>query len=293
MAELDFPGGLPRAITPPDEPLNDVLHAAGYTAAVEWGKARFYRGMVELAGGLAHMGFLRSQALLNLFSDANARTGAAYTLGELFGVMKVGKSAARSAAVEHLYGLSDKRILMRGYVVPCPVCKLDNWISVSKINERVACSGCLAAFQMPLQVHFSYKLNQVYLEGLVQGALTVLLTAMHLYDGGAPFTWQACTVAEKGGGRTEIDLLCKRGDALVVVECKDNFNAGSDAAAFEEQVRRAKQVSREIGAEFAFATLQPAASIPAAVQSVIDAVGASVLDRDVLLHGGVKTLPYE
>jgi len=269
------------------EALDPVIAAAfdhaGIKARIDNGKAKYYRRMVTLAGDLAGMRFLRDPALLNVFNDAQARIGAAYRLNELFALMRVGKGTARIQAVETLTALVQRQILLRGYVIACPVCRRSRWLYPDAVSEQMRCPACAALNHLPLDATFVYKLNAIYRTGFTQGALSVLLTALYYAERAASFTWGACVIAEKHGLKTEIDLVCAVDGRLILIECKDKFiyQAEADFAALRDQLARGRMLAREIGAEFVFATAQPLDAVPPSIQAAMN--GEMVLTSDVLV----------
>jgi hypothetical protein len=239
--------------------MNSAIHtrlaAAGYTYLGQENKGRYCHGMVTLCTDLAAMRFLREEHLLRVFFNAKVRKGHAFTYSELKPM--TGTKSAESA--NHLYEqarwLAGRQILLRGYSLHCPICDLDVWYDLASVGEFTTCQGCRSAMQLPLEAAFSFRLNQLFIEGMKQGAATVLLTALRLYEASPDaFSWQAGVRAKKRGRETEIDLMALCGERLIVAECKDNFE---DDAALHDQLRRTSEVAQAIGAEdFIFASLR-------------------------------------
>ncbi len=265
-----------------DPSIAAVFDRAGIKARIDNGKVKYYRRMVTLAGDLAGMRFLRDAALLNVFNDAQARIGAAYRLNDLFALMRVGKGTARIKAAEMLTALVQRHILLRGYVIACPVCRRSRWLYPDAVSEHMRCPACAASNLLPLDAAFVYKLNAVYRTGFTQGALSVLLTALYYAERAVSFAWDACVIAEKSGLKTEIDLVCAVDGRLILIECKDKFvyQAEADFAALRDQLARGRMLADKIGAEFAFATTQPLDAVPLSIQAAMH--GETVLTGEAL-----------
>ncbi len=265
-----------------DPAIASAFERAGINARIDNGKAKYYRRMVMLAGDLAGMRFLRDPALLNVFNDAQARIGAVYRLNDLFALMRVGKGTARIKAAETLTALVQRQIMLRGYVIACPVCRRSRWLYPDAVSEQMRCPACAASNLLPLDATFVYKLNAVYRTGFTQGALSVLLTALYYAERASSLTWHACVIAEKGGLKTEIDLVCALDGRLILIECKDKFvyQAEADFAALRDQLARGRMLAREVGADFAFATAQPLAAVPSSIQAAMH--GETLLTAEAL-----------
>ncbi|MFN8531498.1 MAG: hypothetical protein U0670_23080 [Anaerolineae bacterium] len=268
-------------ILPP--PLLSALTERGASAAVDDGKARYYRLMIERAGGLDRMGFLRDPHLIALFTDAQVRTGAPLSLNHLLAKMRIGgKNGARSGVLRHLHRLVGSGILIRGYAHDCPTCGASNFIRPHRASERIACESCLSPFQLPLDARFAFKLNQIYAMGLAQGALSVLLALLYWQSEAPDFAWAASVLIEKAGIRGEVDLVCVMGAdsrRLIVCECKDRW---MDEAALHDQIERGCALADRLGAEFCFVTLQPLDAIPDGVRATLH--GRIMLDFAQLCH---------
>lgn len=238
-----------------DSAIRARLEAAGYTYLGQENKGRYCHGMVTLCTDLPAMRFLREEHLLRIFFNAKVRKGHAFTYSELKPMTGAKSAESASRLYAQLHWLAGRQILLRGYSLHCPVCDLDVWYDLASVGEFTTCQGCRSAIQLPLEAAFSFRLNQLFIEGMKQGAATVLLTALRLYESSpAAFVWQSGVRAKKRGQETEIDLVALCGERLVVAECKDNFE---DDTALHDQLRRTTDVARDIGAtEFIFASLR-------------------------------------
>lgn len=111
------------------------------------------------------------------------------------------------------------------------------------------------------------------MEGLKQGALTVLLTLAHIQ----PDAWWAGLIASRDGQKTDLDLVLHTAEGnLLVAECKDNFGRGS-LARLEDQIERGARIAAAVGAGYVLATLAPA------LLEAVQQFNVPVLLRDTLL----------
>jgi len=241
-----------------DSAIRARLEAAGYTYLGQENKGRYCHGMVTLCTDLPAMRFLREEYLLRVFFNAKVRKGYAFTYSELKPMTGTKSAEAVQRLHEQALWLAGRQILLRGYSLHCPVCDLDVWYDLTSVGEFTTCQGCGSAIQLPLEAAFAFRLNQLFIEGMKQGAATVLLTALRLYESSPEaFIWQAGVRVKRRGKETEIDLVAVCGERLVVAECKDNFE---DDEALAEQLQRTSEFARDIGAdEVIFASLRDVA----------------------------------
>jgi hypothetical protein len=208
--------------------------------------------MVRLMGDLLAFDFLRDEHILRLFSNAQLRKGKAFTVKELHTLARPGPYTERF--YEQLATLADKGVFFRGYTLTCPTCDLSTWYALPDLAERVICQGCRTTFQMPLEIPFAYRPNRLFCEGLKNGALTVLLTALYLCDGCDSWVWEVGLFVHKNGLSADIDLIVQCPDRITIVECKDNLKA-SDLSHVHQQLTVLRQIAADIHAECAFSTL--------------------------------------
>lgn len=259
-------------MTPLDSFIQERFAQAGYDLEVD-SKGRYYAGMWRLLGGEAHL--LRSEPILRLLSNAQLRRGRAFTYRELLGFAQPGRKAAVEAFNRRLMALEARQILLRGYNVQCATCDLVAWYEPGQIGSGV-CLGCRSPLALPLELAFAFRLNQLFMEGLKQGALTVLLTLAHIQ----PAAWWAGLIASRDGQKTDLDLVLHTAEGnLLVAECKDNFGRGG-LARLEDQIERGARVAATVGAAYVLATLAPAPS------EAIQQFNVPVLLRGTLLGTG-------
>ena len=234
------------------------LESAGFTYLGQENKGRYCHGMVTLCGNLDALRFLREEHLLRIFFNAKVRKGHAFTYSELKPMTGTKSAETANRLYEQARWLAGQQILLRGYSLHCPVCDLDVWYDLASVGEFTICQGCRSAMQLPLEAPFSFRLNQLFIEGMKQGAATVLLTALRLYetipDPFGSFIWQSGARIKKRGLEAELDLIAICGNRLIVAECKDNFD---DNATLHDQLQRTSEVAQVLGAdEFIFASLR-------------------------------------
>jgi hypothetical protein len=201
-----------------------ALKDAGYTVKRDEKKGAYYQGMVRLAGGqLEDILFMREPYFVRLFSEAKLRKGNSYTYSELKTMAAPKQDTERFTT--QLHDLADKQIFLRGYRLKCPVCDLDMWYAASEVDEHVICKGCRSVIQLPLEMNFTYRLNQLFSAGLNQGGATVLLTLSLLYQNSEHgMMWEVSYKARKNGRETDLDLIAMCDGMLVLAECKNDFD---------------------------------------------------------------------
>ncbi len=274
----------PESPSPAEQRITAAFEEAGYIVTPT-AKGRYYQGMANLMGGLEALALLRDEHMLNLLSNAQLRKGTAHTFKELRGVANPRQHFNRF--VEQLHLLTGRGVFFRGYRLQCPVCDLDAWYAMTDVGERVTCQGCRSVFQMPLEHPFAYRPNQLFTQGLKEGALTVLLTVLWLAGRCmGEMAWQSGLVLKRDGHSAEIDLVALCDGALMLAECKDNFDDGETII---DQLERNVAVARAVNARtFLFATLRESA--PDSVSDFLREAGNDSLDvrlvrRELLLMG--------
>lgn len=226
--------------------MHERLRAAGYQIVAH---DKSVVGMLRRLEGYEHV--LQNPALQRLFLNAQLRKGTAYTVAEMKAI-----ALPRDADFEHLIGtLARQQILQRGYVLNCETCGMA--LFYVSLHEEQACEGCGAAIQVPVQLDFAFRLNPLWMHGLKNGALTVLLTLVRL----SPSEWGAGYRVRGHGHEAELDLVLPER----LIECKDSLpNNIND---LRVQLERSRQVARQLGMQLELATLQ--AEIPTAVQDLL------------------------
>jgi hypothetical protein len=238
--------------------LSKRLQSAGYTVSPN-AKGRYIQGLIRLMGDLPAMDFLRDEYMVRLLSNAQLRKEKSFTYKQLHQIAQPETHTDRF--YNQMQTLTAKGMFLRGYSLQCPVCDLDTWYSMSDISEQVTCQGCRFAFQLPLTLPFSYRPNRLLAEALKSGAMTILLTALWLYEQDKSMQWQTESVVHQANLTTDIDIVAQIGDEIWLIECKDNFKTTDSALdTLIEQLRIGYKVAQDIGASrFLLATLYPKA----------------------------------
>lgn len=225
--------------------LAEWIAERGYQLAFSPKKGRYYQGMIRLLG--ADLSVFRDPAFLTLFSDSSLRKGKPYRFQEL----RV-RSGARGEGPIRAFGdrfrrLIAQEVFLRGLRLACPACDLETWYALDQVRESIVCAGCRAPFPLPLEVEFVFRLNQLFIAGLNEGASSVLLTLDRL----APQEALLSLSLSRYGRTDEIDLIAWRDGRVIVAECKDRWQGD-----ILPQLTRARAIADHLGADqFVFATL--------------------------------------
>ncbi len=249
----------PRLIHPFDAPppdnsrLFERFQAHGYALHPD-PKGRFIQGMVALMGGIDGFTLLYDDPIRRLFANAQVRKGTAHTFRELLGIVKPRDQHDRFAAQFH--DLVLRGVFFRGYRLACPACDLTTWYALADVQEKIVCRGCRSLFQMPLEQSFAYAPNELFTQGLREGAMTVLLTALWLIRQYPALAWQPGLIVRRGELSIDIDLAGMMDEQLLLVECKDNFK-DRDADGLMTHLQHMAILAHEIKAtRLIFATLR-------------------------------------
>ncbi len=262
--------------------LHTNLQSAGYRVTPN-AKGRYVNGLIRLMGDLSAMDFLRDDYMVRLLSNAQLRKGKAFTYKQLQQLANPQDAIDRFQ--EQMQTLTARGMFLRGYSLQCPVCDLATWYGLSEVGEHVTCQGCRFDFQMPLTLPFAYRPNRLLAEALKSGAMTILLTALWLYDQDNDLSWQTESVVHQGDLTTNIDILALMNGDLWLVECKDNFKT-SDRALDDllEQLRAGLKIADDIGAKQSlFATLY-AKTVPERLTEFLATNDITLLARTDLLR---------
>jgi hypothetical protein len=254
---------------PDDSLIVSAFEQAGYTVERD-AKGRYCDGMWKLMGSDPNVAcLLRDESIIDLFSNAQIRKGKAFTYREMLGITQPSSDERITHFYEQLMLLAEHDILLRGYNVKCPFCDLDTWYDPGSIAAGI-CLGCRSPLRLPLELPFAFRLNQLFMEGLKQGALTVLLAALMLIESThGDIIWRSGYAAHKPGLSSDIDLAAFTGSGLILAECKDNFpDTRPDIGAIVAQLESSLTVARDIGAaQFLFVTLRD--NVPEAITSFL------------------------
>jgi hypothetical protein len=230
-------------------------------------KGRYYQGMITLVGGLDSMFILKDEISSKLFEDENLLTGKAYVIDEMMKRFRLGKRIQELKEI--IWNLALNSVLLRGYYLRCANCDLTRWYGVNDGKERMACQGCLSEFQMATDMKQAYRLNELFIRGIEQGARTVLLTLMVLKAiVHNSLIWEAgFELNDSNETKVDIDLAAMCDGYLVVSECKDSLS--SNITELKSQLERDIQIAEMIGTDvFILSTFDSA--IPEDIINFID-----------------------
>ena len=234
-SRLIYPEPLPPA---PDAAILALLEKSGIPVKRDDSDA-LYRKMLLL---LDDVDMLYESYMLRLFSDAQIRTGRAFSLAELRSIAQPEADTARFYV--QLQNLMDGGVFLRGCMLKCRFCESAVWYGLHELSERLTCRECGAIFQLPLDLNFTFRLNALFAKGLKNGALTVLLMLRYLQKTENVSAWGA---GYQVGG-VDIDLAALRDGKLIIAECKDAIRA-RDIPKVKSQLERRIEIARKISAE--------------------------------------------
>ena len=225
----------------------------GYQVSLD-NKGRYVQGIARLLGGIPEIITLSDEAMVSLLSNAQLRKGTAFTYKQHQQLANPNEHILRFQ--EQMMTLAAKGVFLRGYRLQCATCDLDSWYPLANAGEFITCQGCRTDFQMPLELAFAYRPNQLLTQGLKNGALSILLTLRLLQNRDEIRHWQAGVLVHKDGKTTDIDLLVQTHEGYLLIECKDNIKMDeASLAKLQVQLEKGRTLAKAVGAEFIFATL--------------------------------------
>jgi hypothetical protein len=175
----------------------------------------------------------------------------------------------RQGLLDLLTRLSDAEVIRRGYYLNCPRCGAPDWHPLSRLHERLTCSGCSFEFILPVQqsagseIRWQYRLNTLVNRAMDQDVLPNLLAVHHLTkDRQASCLTTGLELQQNDNAVHEYDFLFVSNQALYAGECK----AGSRLEA--KDLAKAELAARLGFAAFYFCTVSR--FIPEAVQTIED-----------------------
>lgn len=149
-------------------------------------------------------------------------------------------------------------VLLKGFKVKCPNCASRFWYHLNEIQDKVICKGCLEVINFPIELPFSYKLNDLIrnnlwkrkyeagsqsnsgLKDIYDGNLAVILTLAFLSKGANSFEYSA-QVNIFGSTSYKIiidlDIVCQIDGKLIIGESKIN-----SAGFFENNFKSIKRL---------------------------------------------------
>lgn len=228
------------------------LEGKGYRSSTT-DKCRYVTGIARLLGGHAAAALLKDEAVQQLF-ERMCRSGP-HTIGRMTEILKPGDS--RDSVNELAQSLARNGVLLRGYTIRCPACDLTQWYALDAVSETMNCAGCLSAIQPPAEAPFSYKLNELVVRGIEQGAIPVLLSILTLSTlARRSFLHVPGIEVRRGDVATDVDLLASCDGELLLAECKDLRQGCSTESAREigSALEKLAQLAEHVGARVIFLT---------------------------------------
>jgi len=238
---------------PEDDVLfNRLLLSRGYTSRLT-DKSRYASSMIGLLGGLREARIFRDAGVRRLLQGMESGDG--FTIQQMNQALrqagKTTKYKPIDALKELVAGFTLKGILLRGYSLRCPACDLSHWYSFSEVAEKMTCAGCLTKLQPPLQAQFHYRLNELFVRGIEQGSIPILLTILMLSEvASESFLFVPGMEVERDGEIVDLDILAVCNGYLVISESKtlEEGLARETITELGEQLRRNLRVAGEVGA---------------------------------------------
>ena len=227
-----------------------LLERKGYRCSTT-DKCHYVTGIINLLGGYSKADTLQDDGVRELL-ESMCRSGA-LTPDGMRQVLKPGVSA--SDVGELVQALARDGVFLRGYRIQCPACDLTQWYPLRALSETMACAGCLSAIQPPPEAPFSYKLNELMVRGIEQGAIPVLLTIFALSRLALrSFLHIPGIKVQRQGTETDVDLVASCDGELVLVECKDLRQGCSRETTMRigVQLEEVALVAERIGARVVF-----------------------------------------
>ncbi len=126
-----------------------------------------------------------------------------------------------------LEGFVESGVLLYGAKIYCNYCRTGEWRPVDAVAREMRCNGCLNVFTLPLEVEWSYRLNDLAGNAIRRfGIVTVLHLLSKLEFGArAMYAWlPSLDVFDRATGNhlTDLDLVALRDGELHIGEAKSH-----------------------------------------------------------------------
>lgn len=246
---------------------------------------RYIHGMINLLGTYREANLLKNTGIRDLLGKM--QKGHAYTFTEMKGSLQPGGSSHQEAA-NLVADLALKGVFLRGYNIRCPACDLRRWYPISDLAEAMTCAGCLTSLQPPIEAPFHYRLNELMIRGIKEGAIPVLLTVLVFSAlGNKSFMFLPSLEVQKAKEKVEIDLLAACDGCLVLAECKDLREGCSSKTVKEisEQFSGIVRIAQDIKAQLVFLSVL-ADTIPDDLQHYLERLRR--LNKGIVIHTLLK-----
>lgn len=159
--------------------------------------------------------------------------------------------------------LVGKGLLLRGFEVQCPLCRVTRWYPVARLGDIHHCDACQAEMPLPLRsdvLPWRYRLNELVARGIDQGVVVHLLAVHRILQfrstsrGGLLGVFPGVELKPEGVSSqqpTEVDLFVIYAGRTIVGECKASDSLSEHQALQTAETARLFDCSRLI---FASAT---------------------------------------
>lgn len=261
------PGFLQARVPDEEELFTSLLRSHGYGTRLT-DTNRYAKGIIGLLGDYREARLFQNSGIRGLLDEM--RNGHGYTIPEMKHYLRPGKSGHQEVA-DLIANLALRGFLLRGYNIRCAACDLRRWYPLRDFGEEMTCAGCLASLQPSVEAPFHYRLNELMIRGIEEGAIPVLLTILALSAlAEKSFMFLPSVEVEKLTQKTEIDLLASCDGYLALAECKDLREGCSEETGRQilEQLRGIVQVAQSIKARLVFLSIL-ADAIPDSLQQRI------------------------
>jgi hypothetical protein len=188
--------------------IHTAFEDAGYEVTLD--RTAYYQGLIGLIEGIEEIRWLQNENILHLLSLSEMVKGSSLTIREMRNRLQIRKGQLQDF-YERIRILANRQILLRGLNLPCPICDLTTWYSISSLQEHMTCQGCFSSFALPVNLDFAFKLNTLLQDRQNQGSLTLLLTILLLHlTSRHSLIWQGDVSLKKAGEEVgETDLLSR------------------------------------------------------------------------------------
>jgi hypothetical protein len=157
-----------------------------------------------------------------------------------------------------LAGLTERGVLLIGVQARCPSCGYRAWHHIDDAKQTLRCGGCNAAFPMPPEPRWHYRLNSLARAALAEHGLlpVVLVLGQLLMDARSAFLFAPCLDLfenDDKGPIGDLDIAVILDGQFVIGEVKQSRNL-FDEATFAKMEGIARRLLPDI---LLFASMDP------------------------------------
>lgn len=221
-----------------EEVISRWLRKAGYSLR-STNHTRYAQGFIRRFGGFIETKRLVNSGGTKIFIALNSKGAqkSGFKKSQIDGFLKdrflLNKSELRKVVEQNLPKLLAKELVYRGCSLECPICRLNAWYKLDKVDEFVECVGCAEDFQLDklTTIEFSYRPNELAARFLGSDGPAILSAAAFLsrivsykniHMGG-----ELLRSGEKNP-IAEVDLFVFSKDHMMLVECKSQAMIDQD-----------------------------------------------------------------